>query len=93
MLEKFLTVSQEGFQRYLVDAPELKEEEIDKRREAYRYSKVAYTIFYAQIVIDTASPSLNASLCVRNWTVSINVYRAQGYLILKLVPHFPSALI
>ena len=42
MLEKFLTVSPEEFNRYLRDSPdpELTEEKIDTRREAYRYSKV-----------------------------------------------------
>lgn len=40
MLEKFLTAPPEEFQRYLRSAPELTEDEIDTRREAYRYSKV-----------------------------------------------------
>ncbi|KAF7978478.1 hypothetical protein HWV62_45609 [Athelia sp. TMB] len=41
MLEKFLTAPKEEFQRYLRSAPELAEDEIDTRREAYRYSKAS----------------------------------------------------
>lgn len=40
MLEKFLTAPKEEFERYLRSAPEFTEDEIDTRREAYRYSKV-----------------------------------------------------
>lgn len=40
MLEKFLTVPQQEFNRYLRVAPEPTEDEVDPRREAYRYSKV-----------------------------------------------------
>jgi hypothetical protein len=47
MLEKFLTVPRDEFERYLLDAPELTEEEIDTRREAYRYSKVKHFVLYA----------------------------------------------
>ena len=39
MLEKFLTAPKEEVQRYMRSAPELTEDEIDTRREAYRYSK------------------------------------------------------
>jgi hypothetical protein len=45
MLEKFLTVPQDEFNRYLRDAPKFTEEEIDTRREAYRYSKVQILFF------------------------------------------------
>jgi hypothetical protein len=47
MLEKFLTVPRDKFSRYLLDAPELTEEEIDTRREAYRYSMVKNPVLYA----------------------------------------------
>ena len=40
MLEKFLTMPPEEFKLYLRDAPELAEEELDTRREAFRFSKV-----------------------------------------------------
>ena len=53
MLEKFLTVPQEEFNRYLSSAPELTEEEVDPRREAYRYSKVTAQAFYCEIFADT----------------------------------------
>ena len=44
MLEKFLTASPEEFKRYLREAPALTGDEIDDRREAYRYSKVCFAI-------------------------------------------------
>jgi hypothetical protein len=47
MLEKFLTVPQEEFNRYLRDAPESMAEDIDSRREPYRYSKVMEGLVYA----------------------------------------------
>lgn len=40
MLEKFLTAPPEEFKSYLREAPPLTEDEVDDRREAYRYSKV-----------------------------------------------------
>lgn len=40
MLEKFLTLPEEEFNRYLLDAPDPTEEEVDRRREAFRFSKV-----------------------------------------------------
>ena len=44
MLEKFLTTPPEEFKRYLREAPPLTDDEIDDRREAYRYSKVCFVI-------------------------------------------------
>lgn len=47
MLEKFLTTDEEGFQKYLRSHPG--EEEMDNRREAYRYAQVSLTLshFYS----------------------------------------------
>ncbi|KIM89261.1 hypothetical protein PILCRDRAFT_218764 [Piloderma croceum F 1598] len=49
MLEKFLTMPRDEFKRYLLDAPELTEEEIDTRREAYRYSKSEQFVMRSQL--------------------------------------------
>lgn len=49
MLEKFLTAPKEEFERCLRSAPPLAEDEIDTRREAYRYSKSDRFVMRSQL--------------------------------------------
>ncbi|EGN98005.1 hypothetical protein SERLA73DRAFT_109301 [Serpula lacrymans var. lacrymans S7.3] len=49
MLEKFLTEPREEFVRYLRSSPEIPQEDIDPRREAYRYAKSDRFVLRSQL--------------------------------------------
>jgi len=93
MLEKFLTLPKEVFDKYLRSKPKSPLPERDGKRDAFRFTKVSFCEREPWKLVDKKDFRRTISLCVHSSIVMMHGYPEAVYLTLKRVLACLSALI